>query len=70
MKLFNMASPKFGEQGGTNMQSMEVANVYIRLYKKKMMASMSTREFLTYPWSPSQCAVFVGVFCTGKLWGG
>jgi hypothetical protein len=28
MKLFNMASLKFGEQGGTNMQSMETANVY------------------------------------------
>jgi hypothetical protein len=25
MKLFNMASLKFGERGGTNMQSMEAA---------------------------------------------
>jgi hypothetical protein len=57
MKLFNMASPKFGERGGTNMQLMEAANVYSRLYKKKKMMSTSTREFLEYPWSPLQCVV-------------
>jgi hypothetical protein len=27
MKLFNMASPKFGERGGAIMQSIEVAQV-------------------------------------------
>jgi hypothetical protein len=27
MKLLNMASPKFGEWGGINMQSMEAAQV-------------------------------------------
>jgi hypothetical protein len=28
MKLFNMTFPMFDERGGTNMQSIEVANVY------------------------------------------
>jgi hypothetical protein len=64
MKLFNMASPKFGERGGTNMQSVEVAHglhlvMASRLgdrrlyYKKKMMGTKVTLEInLVYPWSP------------------
>jgi hypothetical protein len=61
MKLFNMASSKFGERGGTNMQSIAAAHGLRlvmasmpgdrRLYcKKKMMATMVTLEInLVYP---------------------
>jgi hypothetical protein len=55
MKLFNMASPKFNERGGINMQSIEYAHGLhsviesgpgdIRLYyKKKTMATKVTLE--------------------------
>ncbi len=61
MKLFNMSSPKFDEQGEINMQSIETAHgLYSamasgsgdrRLYKKKMMASTIILENnLVYPW--------------------
>jgi hypothetical protein len=66
MKLFNMSSPKFDEQGETNMQSIETAHgLYSamasgsgdrRLYKKKMMATKVTVEInLVYPWSTLLC---------------
>jgi hypothetical protein len=58
MKLFNMGSPKFGKRAGTNMQLIEMTNVYsIDSTKKKKMVSTSTPEFLEYPWSSLQCVV-------------
>jgi hypothetical protein len=64
MKLFNMASPKFDERCGTNMQSIEVAHGLHSVmasgpgdrrlyYKKTMMVIHITLEInLVYPWSP------------------
>jgi hypothetical protein len=63
MKLFNMASHKFSERGGTNMQSIEAAHGLRSVmasgpsdrrlyYKKKMMTTKVTLEInLVYPWS-------------------
>jgi hypothetical protein len=36
---------------------------YNRLYKKKMTASTSTREFLIYSWSPPQRTVISKYLC-------
>jgi hypothetical protein len=64
MKLFNMASPKFGERSRTNMQSINAGHGLHSamasghgdrgLYdKKKMMATKVTLEIhLVYAWSP------------------
>jgi hypothetical protein len=61
MKLFNMDSPKFGERGGINMQSIESAHGLRSVmtsragdrrlyYKKKTIATKVTLEiYLVYP---------------------
>jgi hypothetical protein len=86
MKLFNMASHKFSERGGTNMLSIEAAhelglvmasNLDDRrlYYKKKTMATKVTLEInLTDPWSPPPCTpckqVLLWVNPTLCEWGG
>jgi hypothetical protein len=67
MKLFNMASPKFDERGGTNMQSIKAAHGLRSVmasgpgdrrlyYKKKTMATKVTLEInFAYLWSPPPC---------------
>jgi hypothetical protein len=67
IKFFNMASPKFDERDGTNMQLIKAAHgprsvmasgpgdrrLY---YKKKMMATKVTLQInLAYPFSPAPC---------------
>jgi hypothetical protein len=61
IKLFNMASPKFGERGGTNKQSIKTAHGLRSImasgpddrrlyYKNKTMATKVTLEInLVYP---------------------
>jgi hypothetical protein len=67
MKLFDMASPKFGERGGTNMKLIKTTHGLCLIiasglsdrrlyYKKKMMVTKVTLEInLVYPWSPLPC---------------
>jgi hypothetical protein len=85
MKLFDMASRKFGEQGGTKMQSIVAAQGirsviaselgHSRLHKKKMMLIMVTLEInLVYLWSPPQCTQCRHILMWGSPtfyeWGG
>jgi hypothetical protein len=57
VKLFNMTSPKFSEQGGTNMQHIKATHGLCSImasgpgdrrlyYKKKMMATKVTLEII------------------------